>query len=87
MEKKIETTIVCWAKIGIMEKSMKTTIVYWGYMGVMDRKMEITIVYRGSMGIMDKKENGIYYEGPVHCQILTHNVRKGISPTYDPKVT
>ena len=43
MEKKMETTIVCWGYIGIMEKKMETTIVYWGYIGIMEKKMETTI--------------------------------------------
>ena len=44
MEKKMETTIVCWGYIGIMEKKMETTIVYWGYIGIMEKKMETTII-------------------------------------------
>ena len=33
MEKKMETTVICWGNIGIMEKKMETTI--RGYIGIM----------------------------------------------------
>ena len=42
---KMETTIICWAYIGILEKKMETTIVYWAYIGIMERKMESTVVF------------------------------------------
>ena len=40
----METTIACWAYIGIMEKKLEATVVYWGYIGIMEKKLETTIV-------------------------------------------
>ena len=40
MEKKMETTIVCWGCMVIMETKMETSVVYWGCIGILEKNME-----------------------------------------------